>query len=268
MNKTLIGATLAAMLLTACATTPPKLLSAPPSASGGYTLARAPGVDVTSHMVRHLDKDKNILYTQAAGGGGVGMGLLLGPLGVLANVKMIETRTGADVALLNDKVAVLPRALFAEAVQKNGLVLGSAPQSQRATPYLYIAKSEGDKLLVFSSLIMESGGADKWVGTYQYQLPVSYSVAELSSLDGAGAKTLRDAAADGFDRLVKRLAGEKQERIDQEQKILFHSRFLQPMLDVEMTGALIADEGEVIWVRNPGSVIALRKANIRYKLNQ
>lgn len=267
MNTKLIGATLAAMLLTACAGTPPKLLTAPPVAAGGYTLARAPGVDVTNHTVRHLDKEKNILYMQAAGGGGVGLGLLLGPLGMLANAKMIETRTTADVALLNDKVAVLPRALFTEAVQKNGLVLGSAPQATRATPYLYIAKSEGDKLLVLSSLIMESGGADKWVGTYQYQLPVSYTVAELSSLDATGMKTLRDAAAEGFDRLVKRLATEKQESIDQEKKILFHSRFLQPMLDVEMTGALIADEGDVVWVRNPGSVIALRKANIRYKLN-
>lgn len=266
MNMKLIAAAMTAMLLTACAGAPPKLLTAPPDAANGYTLSRAAGVDVTNNTVRHLDKDKNIIYMQAEGGGGVGLGVLLGPIGVLANAKLVESKTVADVALLNEKVAVMPRVLFADAVQKNGLVLG-APQSSRATPYLYIAKSEG-KLLVLSSVILESSGAEKWAAIYQYQLPVSYTVDELAGLDAAGMRTLQDAAANGFDKLVKHLAAEKQERIDQEPKILFHSRFLQPMLDVEMTGSLIDDEGDVIWVRNPNSVVALRKANITYKLNK
>ncbi|NML62323.1 hypothetical protein HHL21_14805 [Massilia sp. RP-1-19] len=264
MNKRLIGAVAAALLLSACATTPPKMLGAPPG--NGYAMARAAGVDVTNHMTRHLDANKDILYTQASGGGGVGMGLLLGPLGVMANMKMIETRTVADVATLNNKISIAPRALFSDAMRKNGQVLSDTPQANRATPYLYIAKAEGDKLQVLSALIVESNGTPQWAGTYQYQLPMTYTVAELASLDAAGMRALNDAAANGFDQLLNRLAAEKQVRADQEQKIHFRSRLLQPMVDIEMHGQLVADEGDVVWVRNPASVVGLRKAHVTYKI--
>lgn len=263
MNKRLIGVACAALLLSACATTPPKMLSAPPG--NGYAMARAPGVDVTNHMTRHLDVNKDIVYTQGAGGGGLGMGLLLGPLGVLANVKMIETRTVSDVATLNNKINIAPRTLFADALRKKGEALSDTPQANRATPYLYIAKTENDKLQVLSAIIVESNSTPKWAGTYQYQLPMSYTVAELASLDAAGTRALSDAAANGFEQLLKRLAAEKQVRADQEQKRHFRSRLLQPVMDIEMHGQLVADEGDVVWVRNPGSVVGLRKANVTYK---
>lgn len=260
-------AAMTALLLTACATTPPKLLTAPPGTANGYTLARTDTLDKTDHMTRHLNKDKNIVYTQMAGGGGAGLGLLLGPLGVLANVKLIESKTTAEVALLNDKIAVAPRTLFADAVRKNGMALDATPQAYRATPYLYITKRE-DKLHVLSAMIVESGGAEKWSATYQYQLPRSYSVEELANLDAAATRSLQEQAAAGFDKLVQRVAAEKQERIDQEPSILFRSRLLAPILDVELIGSLAGEEDDVVWVRNPGNVVGLRKANITYKLNK
>ena len=66
-------------------------------------------------------------------GGGAGLGILLGPLGALANGKLIESQTTADAALLNDKGNLMPRTLFADAAQKNGLVLGTSPEATRAT---------------------------------------------------------------------------------------------------------------------------------------
>lgn len=262
MNKRLIGAAAAALLLSACATTPPKMLATPPG--NGYTVARAAGVDVTNHMTRHLDAGKDIVYNQSSGGGGVGVGLLLGPLGVIANMKMIESKTVADVATLNNKINVAPRALFADAMSKNGLALSNSAQANRATPYLYITKSE-DRLQVLSAVIVESDATPKYAATYQYQLPTSYTVAELASLDAAGMRKLNEAAASGFDQLAKRLAAEKQARPDQEQKIHFRSRLLQPIMDIEMHGALAADEGDVVWVRTFNSMVGLRKANVSYK---
>lgn len=263
MTQRLICAAVAALLLSACATgTPPPMLSAPPGS--GYVVARASGVDVTNHMTRHLDAGKDIIYNQMSGGGGATVGILFGPLGVLANMKLIESKTEADVAALQNKVNVAPRALFAAAMSKNGQTLSDSPQANRATPYLYITKSE-DRLQVLSAVIVETDATPKFAATYQYQLPTSYTVAELAGLDATGVRTLHDAAANGFDQIVKRLAAESQVRPDQEQKILFHSRLMQPIVDLEMLGALVADEGDVVWVRTPSSLMALRKANISYK---
>jgi hypothetical protein len=262
MNKRLMAAVVAALLLSACASTPPRMLSAPPG--DGYVVARTARLDVTDHMTRHLNDGKDILYKQSSGGGGAAVGILLGPLGVMANAKMIESKTDADVALLKNKITVVPRTLFADAMQKNGQVLGASPQANRVSPYLYITKSE-ERLYVLSAVIVESDAPSKFSATYQYQLPTSYTVAEMAALDSAGMQALNDAAANGFDQLVKRLEAEKQTRPDTEQKIAFHSKVMQPLVDMEMQGALVGTEGDIVWVRTYSSLVGLRKANLSYK---
>ena len=109
---------------------------------------------------------------------------------------------------------------------------------------------------------MESNSTPKWAGTYQYQLPMTYTVAELASLDAAAMRALNDAAANGFEQLINRLAAEKQARAGQEQKIHYRSPFfLTPFMEVEMHGQLVAEEGDVVWVRNQASLVGLRKAH-------
>ena len=50
--------------------------------------------------------------------------------------------------------------------------------------------------------------------------------------------------------------------------IKYHSRMLSPVMDIEMSGSLVADEDDVVWIRNNIGVYALRKADISYKLSE
>jgi hypothetical protein len=218
-------------------------------------------------MTQHLDKDKSVLYFQNYGGGGAGLGILLGPLGVAANISMIESNTKKDVEQLRDKVNVRPREIFAEVAKRRGLGVSSSPTDQKlkVTPYLYVSKTEGETLLLASALIIEQGaGADKWTGKYMYQLPLKFSISELSQLSDSATAQLGEAVATGFMQLLMNIGSESPERFVQEKKITFKSDLVNPRFDFEMMGTLIADDGNVVWIRTVGGVFALRKANVSF----
>ncbi len=246
--------------------------SVQPKSSGGsaYALSRSPLLDATNHLTQHLDKEKTIVYFQNFGGGGAGLGLLLGPIGVAANVSMIETNTKKDVEQLRDRVAVRPAEIFAEVARRQGLDLSAnATQAPKITPYLYVSKTEGETLLVSSALIIEQGtGPEKWTGKYMYQLPVRYSLNEFAQLSESATAQLRDAVALGYSSLVTHVGAESAERMNQEKKIMFKSDLLNPRFDFEMAGSLIADGGDLVWVRTYGGVYALRKGNVSYTLQK
>lgn len=263
---------LASLLLVACGT-PPRLQSLQPKTQGSpdYALSQSPLLESTSHVTQHLDKDKSVLYFQNYGGGGAGLGLLLGPLGVAANIAMIESNTKKDAELLRDRVSVLPREIFVEVAKRQGLGVSSnsTDQKPKVTPYLYVSKTEGETLLLSSALIIEQGaGADKWTGKYMYQLPLKYSISELSQLDNSATAQLKEAVATGFSQLLVNLSAESPERLAQEKKITFKSDLVNPRFDFEMIGSLISDDGDVVWVRTVGGVFALRKPNISFAVQK
>ena len=159
-----------AMLLAACAA-PPKFLAVQPKPAegAGYVLARSPRLDETSHLVGHLDADKNIVYTQNFGGGGVGLGLLLGPLGVAANIGMIDSETKKDIASLYGRVDLKPAETFRRAALARGLPLAltAAPGAGRLTPYVLVTRIENDRVLIAAALLIEHGAPpQQWTGRY------------------------------------------------------------------------------------------------------
>jgi hypothetical protein len=270
--KKLVCIALASLLLVACGT-PPRLQPLQPKTQGPaeYTLSRSALVENTSHVTQHLDKDKSVLYFQNYGGGGVGLGLLLGPLGVAANVAMIEGVSKKDAEQLRDKISVRPREIFAEVAARQGLNVSAelASQKLKVTPYLYVSKTEGDILLVSSALIIEhEAGADKWTGKYMYQLPLKYSISELSKLGDGETAQLREAVAAGFAQLVTNIRAESPERLALEQKVLFKSDFVNPRFDYEMFGSLIAEDSSVVWIRTVNGVYALRKPNVSFTVQK
>lgn len=228
-------------------------------------MSRSALLDQTSNVVNHLDADKNIIYTQSQGGA-LAVGLMFGPLGVLANMKMVEAKTKADTALLINKLDVKPRAMFADAAQKAGLVIGTSPQAARLTPYLYVSKVGEGRVLVSAALIVEQPStADKWVGKYMFQTPRAYTLEQLSSLDANGSRELNQAVATGFSRLVQHLRDEKPGQAEFEKKIVFNSRMLFPVADLELAGSLVSDETDLVWLRTVGGVYALRKTDVSYQ---
>ncbi len=253
-------------MLAACGT-PPKFQSTQPAASAatGYQMGRALALDETNHMVGHLDADKNIVYSQAQGGGGAAVGILLGPLGVLANVKMIESKTKSDVAVLVNKLNIKPATLFADAARKGGLKIGGAQQAARLSPYVFVSKIGDDRLLVLAALMVEQTAIpEKWTGKYMFQTARAYTLAQLSSLDANGSRELNDALSVGFARLVEHVRDEKPGQAELERKIAYKSRMIFPGADLDLPGSLIADEADLVWLRTFNGVYALRKTDLTY----
>ena len=117
-----LGALLAVASLVGCGTPPTyKLRPVTGQSPGTFSLAHSKVVEDERHGTRHLDAAKSIVYSQNFGGGGAALGLLLGPLGVAANISMIDSNTEADAVRLRGKLTLAPRELFLAAATQQGL---------------------------------------------------------------------------------------------------------------------------------------------------
>lgn len=129
-------------------------------AGGDIALARAAALDQTDHMSKHLDEAKQVLYFQNFGGGGAAVGVLLGPVGVAANIKAIDSNTSKDVDVLRNKTDADPILAFKSAAGHSGRVLHEQPNgtASRATPYVYVVKTQQDPdvLAIAAALLVES----------------------------------------------------------------------------------------------------------------
>ncbi len=261
-----------AALLTACAGTPP--LQAPrPSTLASRPMALAPSAAVqqTGHLQQHLDAARTIVYSQNFGGGGAGLGVLLGPLGVAANIAMIETTTQADTAQLQGRLQVEPLASFRQAAADLGWTLAASagPQDVRATPYLLISKTEPGMLHVGAALALEADQAGQpWRGRYLVQLPLQYSPEQLAALDDAGQQQLRAETQRGFAVLLRQLQRDTPDAAAQEPRLTFQSAYLTPRFEFEQTGSLIGTHEQRIWLRSVGGVFAVLPAQVRYTLDK
>jgi hypothetical protein len=227
-----------------------------------YSLARSTLLDEATPTLDHLDSEKDIVYMQEFGGGGVGLGLLAGPIGVAANVAMVNAQTESDAALLRDKIGIKPRQVFLSRAQGKALKIAETPGTGGAKiiPYLYVAKTENDQMLLAAALVIEQGeGASKWTGTYMYQLPEKYGKQQLANLDATQRQRLGGDLALGFDALIDYITHEQPPVA--ERFIRFKSDFLSPRFSFEQPGALISQSDDMAWVRTFTGVYALRKNN-------
>jgi len=162
----------------------PPLLITPPLASGTefvigtYSLNEA----MLSHMVRPLNAANSILYDQQFGGGGVGAGLLLGPLGVAANVAAIKKRTETETQALFDKVALDPVALLASLLEEAAIARASetSPTTFTMKPYVRVV-SDGKESVWIATGIDVSNSAVPWTGKYSAQLAGAWPRSELAN---------------------------------------------------------------------------------------
>lgn len=107
-----------------------------------------------------LDKSA-VTYSQDFGGGGAGLGLLLGPFGVLANAKAIENATEKDVAALKEKFQIDPVAMLNAALGDD--VPGATTGATTLVPSVYVNKSEKDELIFRVALNVKHM---QWQGRY------------------------------------------------------------------------------------------------------
>ncbi len=259
---------LALLALTAGCVTPPPMQAPLPVAKPGasFALGRVKELDTTGHVQQHLDAKKNIVYFQNFGGGGAGLGIALGPLGVAANISMIEANTKEDVEKLRDRIAIDPPAVFAAASTRAGTAvqLAASAEAPRASPYLYVVKTTPETLALAAALMVESGDGAQWPRKYMAQLPGTFTLASLAALDQPASAQLSRDLEEGFVAVLRALPRETKESIAKESQIKFKSQFLNPRFDFEMLGNPAGEEPDLVWVRSPLGLFGVRRSHITY----
>ena len=252
-------------------------------ANSDLALARTAALDQTNHMTRHLDSNKNVVYFQNFGGGGAAVGVLLGPLGVAANIKAIDSTTNQDVEILQGKIGSDPIRAFKSAVARSGVAFHEQPNAtaSRITPYVYVVKTHDDpkSLAMAAALIVESPsdqpakrkGAPlepQWRYKFMYQLPGKYTPDSLAAFDDSANAKLETELEAGYTAILTMMARDTAESAAKEQNVKFKSTFLVPRFDFEQIGNLIADEGDIVWIRNPTGVYGIRRESYQPVLQQ
>lgn len=263
---------IATTALVGCATAPSLQGARPASASNQtFGFAKTEAVTRSDNTTKQLDEGKSIVYFQNQGGGGLGLGLLLGPLGVAANAQMIDSVTAADVDKLKGKLTLSPEAALQQAVADANfpLQISSAPADVKVAPYLLVSKTNETTIHISTVVLFEGmDGQNKWTRRYQYQLPGKYTLDALSTLTEARLSEIQAASVTAYAALLKHIAEEKDAAIAQEQKITLRSFYINPRFDFEMIGSLVAEKEGRVWVRTVTGVFAIEPSDIQYQANK
>lgn len=259
----LLFAVVMGVLLTGCVTPPPYQPPRQASPSDSFALGSSALLLHTDHINAHLNTDKNILYTQMFGGGGAGVGLMFGALGVAANMAMISSRTSADAEALFGKLDIQPVQALQKAAEQKNIQLGSVGTASdlRLTPYVYIVKTTEYSLSISAAAIYEAGSGAP--AKYAVQLPGSYSIAQLASLDADGMADLQAKVDRGFAQLLGFVAEEGNTGFA-EQSTRFRSSFMSPRHEFELQGTLVGQEDDLTWIRTVGGVYGLQTDAVNF----
>lgn len=255
------------LVLAGCASGPPPIYPPVPTEikEKGHTASHSKLLDNTDHMTVHLDEAREVVYVQSFGNS-VAVGALLGPLGALANIASTRAATEADQAKLKDKVRVLPDQVFRDAARDAGFSLSANPVEGGAnlSPYLHVIKMSDDKLLLASALVVEAPvpGALWPISRYLYQLPLQYTIDELSMAKSETNSEIEKQMKAGYIELIRFYQKDSAAAAANEKLVKYKSDFLSPRFDFEAAGRIVSEDSERIWVRHVSGVASVLKKNI------
>ncbi|WP_157355022.1 hypothetical protein [Methylotenera sp. 1P/1] len=220
-----------------------------------------------NHLQKGINEDNTLLYFQNQGGGGLALGLM-GPFGVLANMKMIEANTNKDLAQLRGKLMPNPHVAFQQAADSLQMVIENKPSPQdiRVTPVILISKTDPSTFHISAITFFEGGSdKDKWTHRYQYQLPDQYTLEQLVNLTTAQISDIQTQSAAGFTAILRQVNEETDVNIAKEKKIIFESAYFSPRWTYEMLGSLAGEKDGRIWVRTFGGLTAINPKDVKIK---
>ncbi len=216
-------------------------------------------------MVVHLDDAREVLYVQSFGNS-VAVGALFGPLGVLANIAATKAATEADQAKLKGKIQVSAGLAFREAAKETGLPLDAkrTDGGVNFSPYLHIVKLSDGNVLLASALIVEAPTPDALLphARYLYQLPLRYTVDDLSLATQAAVAEIGKQLQTGYIELIRFYLRDKSEAMGSEKTVKYKSDFLSPRFDFEQGGKIAAENAERIWIRHAIGIAAILRPNV------
>ncbi|MBM7072901.1 hypothetical protein JQC92_12810 [Shewanella sp. 202IG2-18] len=272
MKINILFATVFAFLSVGCASV--KYQSPPPQSTNKvqHEIYKSPLLAETSHVLKHINSDEDILYYQTFGGGGVGVGLLLGPIGVAANIAAINSNTEEDVKLLKGKINLSPVTLFKKASVKNDFSLSSnAVDSIKVTPYLYVSKTDSEQLLFASAILVETlpGSKNNWVGKYMYQTQLKIPKSDIADgINDEELKMLTDNFEQGMQEVIKLYSSDRRGLLKTEQPITFISDFVSPRFKLELLGEKAPTTNQREVIRTVGGIYSLPTDLVEIKLKK
>ena len=230
--------TFCAVIVSACGSVP-SYEPAPSSNVSGYKLGPAQAFSDLDHVHRFLNDDKTVLYLQNHGGGGVAVGLLLGPLGVLANVEMIKAQTEKDAAILKDKLSVNVSGDFSKALTTEPMVaLIDSPTSALISPYLFVVNVDNDHIHFAALVVVDYGpSGSKWTRQYIYELPDVYGKSQIATgLSESQLAALSDHLLIGFQWDVRTYVLDAAGTFKPQESAKLGSDFVTPRIQIQLAG--------------------------------
>lgn len=260
-------AVLALALLVGCASGPPRVHPPVPSEAKakGVSAVRSAALDHTDHMVVHLDDAREVVYVQHFGNSVV-VGALFGVLGVMVNIAATNAVTEADQAKLKGRIQVSPSQALRDAAEEVGFPLDTKQTEGGVnfSPYLHVVKLSDGKVLLASALVVEAPtpGALLPQARYFYQLPLRYTVDDLTVATPAAVAEIGKQLQKGYVELIRFYKSDKSEALVGEKMVKYKSDFLSPRFDFEQAGKIAGEDAERIWIRNVFGIAAVLRSNL------
>lgn len=259
-------------VLAGCAGAPPQYLARPPAHDGVYRLGRSAPLELESHTVAFLDEARRTRLLQNFGGGGVGVGVLLGPVGVLANAAGIKSTTKADGALLRGAFELNVHGEFAAAAQAAGFRAdGGADGAPLVAPYFEIVRIDDERFALGAVLVLELGAVHGgWRGVYNSQLDAQLTRAELAApLSVERRQAIAAALRAGFaEAIALARADVNGELPPPSAEVMFKSEYLTPRIAFEMAAQQLDARGDKVLLRTYGGVLSLQRDQVEIKVKR
>lgn len=215
------------------------------------------------HMQRPLDAGNTIVYDQQFGNS-VGAGVLLGPLGVAANIANTKRRTESETKALAGKLDVDGLALAQEALASAGYAVAATegtPAVAIVTPSIRIVSSGDEALHVSAVLTVHEQRADgtPWTGTYTSYLGTDLQRAEvLAGLTDERREALAAEVRDAFVQAAALLRDDAAGSLANGRQFFFRSKTLSPRFNFQAPAVELPStvDGRLL-MRTPTSVVSV-----------
>jgi hypothetical protein len=248
----------------------PKVMPSPQLAADEKQIVSAllPNEASGTHMIRPLNAENTIVYEQNFGGGGAGVGVLLGPLGVAANIAAIKGRTEKESGEIFGKLSLDVLPVATAALEAQGLALADPADASRALikPALHLISIDGENVQCSVSIFVDHNPVGrKWTGRYTYQLPPTFARSAIAAgLPETDLEQLRQHIAAGFAEIARLYAADARGELKDGKQVKFWSDYLSMRFDYQYVGMEIPGEADRLLVRMPLSVVSLVREQVRF----
>lgn len=247
---------LTSVLIAAGCASAPSMLTPPPAQVNEFKFYQYPASVAESHVSVNLNDEKTITYIQNFGGGGVGVGLLLGPIGVLANVEMIKANTEEDKELLYGKLPIDIYQTFSEVSAAANFTEQAQAQS-KISPYLLVVRDVDEVLRMATVMTVELSqqNGKPWSGMYLYQLDQTFAKADLAAgLDAMQQAELQGHIAEGFAQALELYDADRQNALMSNTPVEFESSLISPRIAIAQRGEIVQEQAERTVLRGVNAI--------------